>query len=102
MKKPARPKLKNTSVKRYGSIPGSLARFIRWPRSVWIRDIACPRADSSNVIFSPRKTPESLLAVRIERALGNKSAEASYALRLRNKFPSPEAGSHAASTPKKK
>lgn len=33
-----------------------------------------------------------LLAVRIERALGNKDAEASYALRLRGKFPtSPEA-----------
>lgn len=50
-------------------------------------------------------TPESLLlAVRIERALGNKNAEASYALRLRSKFPtSPEAGQlHAASTPKKK
>jgi type IV pilus assembly protein PilF len=38
--------------------------------------------------------PESLLlAVRIERALRNKNAEASYALRLRGKFPtSPEAG----------
>ena len=50
-------------------------------------------------------TPESLLlAVRIERALGNKNAEASYALRLRSKFPtSPEAGQlHAASAPKKK
>ena len=40
----------------------------------------------------------------IERALGNKNAEASYALRLRSKFPtSPEAGQlHAASAPKKK
>ena len=50
-------------------------------------------------------TPESLLlAVKIERVLGNKNAEASYALRLRSKFPtSPEAGQlHAASTPKKK
>ena len=50
-------------------------------------------------------TPESLLlAVKIERVLGNKNAEASYALRLRGKFPtSPEAGQlHAASTPKKK
>jgi type IV pilus assembly protein PilF len=50
-------------------------------------------------------TPESLLlAVKIERALGNKNAEASYALRLRSKFPSsPEAGQlHAASAPKKK
>ncbi|WP_372524001.1 type IV pilus biogenesis/stability protein PilW [Sulfuricaulis sp.] len=50
-------------------------------------------------------TPESLLlAVKIERALGNKNAEASYALRLRSKFPkSPEAGQlHAASTSKKK
>jgi type IV pilus assembly protein PilF len=39
-------------------------------------------------------TPESLLlAVKIERALRNKNAEASYALRLRGKFPtSPEAG----------
>jgi type IV pilus assembly protein PilF len=38
-------------------------------------------------------TPESLLlAVKIERALRNKNAEASYALRLRGKFPtSPEA-----------
>jgi len=37
-------------------------------------------------------TPEALLlAVKIERALKNKNAEASYALRLRNKFPnSPE------------
>ena len=34
-----------------------------------------------------------LLAVKIEHALGNKNAEASYALLLRNKFPdSPEAG----------
>jgi len=50
-------------------------------------------------------TPESLLlAVKIERVLGNKNAEASYALRLRSKFPtSPEAGQlHAASAPKKK
>jgi type IV pilus assembly protein PilF len=39
-------------------------------------------------------TPEALLlAVRIEHALRNKDAEASYALRLRGKFPdSPEAG----------
>lgn len=39
-------------------------------------------------------TPESLLlAVKIERALYNKNAEASYAVRLRGKFPtSPEAG----------
>jgi type IV pilus assembly protein PilF len=39
-------------------------------------------------------SPESLLlAVKIERALRNKNAEASYALRLRGKFPtSPEAG----------
>lgn len=54
---------------------------------------------------SAEDTPESLLlAVRIEHALGNKNAEASYALRLRNKFPtSPEAGQlHAASAPKKK
>jgi type IV pilus assembly protein PilF len=54
---------------------------------------------------SAEDTPESLLlAVRIERALGNKNAEASYALRLRSKFPtSPEAGQlHAASAPKKK
>jgi len=34
------------------------------------------------------ETPEALLlAVRIEHALGNKNAEASYALLLRNKFP---------------
>jgi len=54
---------------------------------------------------SAEDTPESLLlAVRIERALGNKNAEASYALRLRSKFPaSPEAGQlRAASTPRKK
>ena len=54
---------------------------------------------------SAEDTPESLLlAVRIERALGNKNAEASYALRLRSKFPtSPEAEQlHAASAPKKK
>jgi type IV pilus assembly protein PilF len=39
-------------------------------------------------------TPEALLlAVKIERVLRNKNAEASYALRLRSKFPtSPEAG----------
>jgi type IV pilus assembly protein PilF len=39
-------------------------------------------------------TPEALLlAVKIERVLRNKNAEASYALRLRGKFPtSPEAG----------
>lgn len=54
---------------------------------------------------SAEDTPESLLlAVRIEHALGNKNAEASYALRLRSKFPaSPEAGQlRAASAPKKK
>lgn len=54
---------------------------------------------------SAEDTPESLLlAVRIERALGNKDAEASYALRLRSKFPkSPEAGQlQAAAAPKKK
>ena len=39
------------------------------------------------------ETPETLLlAVKVERALGNKNAEASYAFLLRNKFPdSPEA-----------
>lgn len=43
---------------------------------------------------SAGETPETLLlAVKIERALGNKNAEASYAFLLRNKFPdSPEAG----------
>lgn len=54
---------------------------------------------------SGEDTPESLLlAVKIERSLGNKDAEASYALRLRSKFPtSPEAGQlRAASAPKKK
>ena len=42
---------------------------------------------------SANDSPDALLlAVRIERALGDKNAEASYALRLRNKFPdSPEA-----------
>lgn len=50
-------------------------------------------------------TPESLLlAVKIERALHNKNAEASYALRLRGKFPaSPEVAQlHALSAPRKK
>jgi type IV pilus assembly protein PilF len=54
---------------------------------------------------SAEDTPESLLlAVRIEHSLGNKNAEASYALRLRSKFPtSPEAGQlQASSAPKKK
>jgi len=54
---------------------------------------------------SAEDTPESLLlAVRIERALGNKNAEASYALRLRSKFPtSPEAAQlHVAPAPKPK
>jgi type IV pilus assembly protein PilF len=54
---------------------------------------------------STEDTPEALLlAVKIERALRNKNAEASYALRLRNKFPtSPEAGQlHAATGTKKK
>ena len=54
---------------------------------------------------SAEDTPESLLlAVKIEHALGNKNAEASYSLRLRSKFPtSPEAGQLlAASAPKKK
>lgn len=42
---------------------------------------------------SAEDSPEALLlAVKIERALHNKNAEASYALRLRNRFPdSPEA-----------
>jgi type IV pilus assembly protein PilF len=51
------------------------------------------------------ETPEALLlAVRIEHALGNKNAEASYALLLRNKFPdSPQAAQLAQpSTPGKK
>jgi type IV pilus assembly protein PilF len=51
------------------------------------------------------ETPEALLlAVRIEHALGNKNAEASYALLLRNKFPdSPEAAQLApAGKPRKK
>lgn len=50
-------------------------------------------------------TPESLLlAVKIERTLRNKNAEASYALRLRGKFPtSPEVAQlHALSAPRKK
>lgn len=55
---------------------------------------------------SAEDTPETLLlAVRIEHALGNKNAEASYTLRLRSKFPdSPETGQlrAAASAPKKK
>jgi type IV pilus assembly protein PilF len=40
------------------------------------------------------ESPETLLlGVKVERALGNKNAEASYAFLLRNKFPdSPEAG----------
>lgn len=49
-------------------------------------------------------TPESLLlAVKIERVLRNKNAEASYAIRLRGKFPtSPEAEQLAAmSAPRK-
>lgn len=41
---------------------------------------------------SPDSADSLLLAVHIERALRNRNAEASYALRLRNKFPdSPEA-----------
>lgn len=50
-------------------------------------------------------TPEILLlAVKVERALHNKNAEASYAVRLRGKFPtSPEVAQlQALSTPKKK
>ncbi len=52
------------------------------------------RAFIERYFQSAEDTPEALLlAVRIEHALGNKNAEASYALRLRNKFPdSPEAG----------
>ena len=51
------------------------------------------------------ETPEALLlAVKIEHALGNKNAEASYALLLRNKFAdSPEAAQLASTgTPRKK
>lgn len=51
------------------------------------------------------ETPEALLlAVKIEHALGNRNAEASYALLLRNKFPdSPEAAQLASTgTPRKK
>lgn len=54
---------------------------------------------------SAEDTPESLfLAVKIERALQNKNAEASYALRLRGKFPtSPEVAKlHALTAPWKK
>jgi len=54
---------------------------------------------------SAEDTPENLLlAVRIERALHNKNAEASYALRLRGKFPaSPEATQlQALTAPRKK
>ena len=54
---------------------------------------------------SAEDTPESLLlAVKIERVLQNKNAEASYAIRLRGKFPtSPEvAQMQALSAPRKK
>ncbi|GAB4509927.1 MAG: type IV pilus biogenesis/stability protein PilW [Sulfuricaulis sp.] len=54
---------------------------------------------------SAEDTPEGLLlAVKIERALRNKNAEASYALRLRGKFPaSPEVTQlQALSMPRKK
>lgn len=53
---------------------------------------------------SGEDTPETLLlAVKIEHALGNKNAEASYALRLRGKFPdSPEAGQLSAATKTRK
>jgi len=54
---------------------------------------------------SAEDTPEGLLlAVKIERALRNKNAEASYAIRLRGKFPtSPEVAQlHALSAPRKK
>lgn len=54
---------------------------------------------------SAEDTPESLLlAVKIEYVLRNKNAEASYALRLRGKFPaSPEVGQlQALSSPRKK
>ncbi len=54
---------------------------------------------------SAEDTPESLLlAVKVESALRNKNAEASYALRLRGKFPaSPEVAQlHALSAPRKK
>lgn len=53
---------------------------------------------------SAEDTPESLLlAVKIERILQNKNAEASYAIRLRGKFPaSPEVAQlHALSVPRK-
>lgn len=54
---------------------------------------------------SAQDTPEVLLlAVKVERALQNKNGEASYALRLRSKFPtSAEAGQlQALASPKKK
>lgn len=54
---------------------------------------------------SSEDTPESLLlAVKIERILQNKNAEASYAIRLRGKFPaSPEVAQlRALSAPRKK
>ena len=53
---------------------------------------------------SAADTPEALLlAVKIERALRNKDAEASYALRLRNMFPdSPEAAQLGTVTGSKK
>lgn len=53
---------------------------------------------------SAQDTPEALLlAARVERALRNKNAEASYGLRLRSKFPtSPEVAQlQALSAPKK-
>jgi type IV pilus assembly protein PilF len=52
------------------------------------------RAFIERYFHAAEDTPESLLlAVKIERVLHNKNAEASYALRLRGKFPtSPEAG----------
>ena len=53
---------------------------------------------------SAQDTPEILLlAVKVERALRNKNAEASYALRLRSRFPaSPEAAQLQALTAVKK
>lgn len=87
--------------------PGLPGALYQMARISWDSGRALPARGFLERFFqsSAQDTPEVLLlAVKVEHALRNKNAEASYALRLRSKFPkSPETAQlQTLSTPKKK
>ena len=106
MKKPAPPaaeKYLREALRLNPKLPGALFQMAKI--SLDTGKAISGRAFIERYFLASEDTPESLLlAVKIERALGNKNAESSYAIRLRGKFPtSPEAEQLAAmSAPRKK